>query len=54
MAVIIVKLVGLVSGLTAFGAYNGLKPKIGVWGALAASIALGVLVAVVLSAMLRA
>src|SRR3546814_8716101 len=32
LAVIIVKLFGLVGGLVAFGSYYWLKPKLGTWG----------------------
>lgn len=32
LAVIIVKLFGLVGGLVAFGSYHWLKPKLGTWG----------------------
>ena len=51
---IIVKLFGLVGGLVTFGAYFWLKPRIGVWGAVAAAVALGVISAISLAAALRA
>ncbi len=54
VAVIIVKLFGLVGGLVTIGAYYWLKPKLGTWGAVAASGVLGAVAAVGLSAMLRA
>jgi hypothetical protein len=53
VAVIIVKLFGLVGGLVTFGCYYGLKPKLGTWGAVAASGAIGVVVAIGLLAMIR-
>ena len=52
LAVIIVKLFGLVGGLVTFGSYYMLKPKIGTWGAVAASGAIGAVVAVGLLAMI--
>ena len=51
---ITVKLFDLMGGLVTFGAYYWLKPKLGTWGAVAASGVLGVVAAVGLSAMLRA
>lgn len=54
VAVIIVKLFGLVGGLVTIGAYYWFKPKLGTWGAVAASGVLGVVAAVGLLAMLRA
>ncbi len=53
LAVIIVKLFGLVGGLVTFGSYYMLKPKIGTWGAVAASGVIGAVVAVGLLAMIR-
>lgn len=53
LAVIIVKLFGLVGGLVTFGSYYMLKPKIGTWGAVAASGVIGTVVAVGLLAMTR-
>jgi hypothetical protein len=53
VAVIIVKLFGLVGGLVTFGSYYLLKPKIGTWGAVAASGVIGAVVAVGLLAMIR-
>ena len=53
LAVIIVKLFGLVGGLVAFGSYYWLKPKLGTWGAVAASCVIGVVVAIGLLAMIR-
>jgi hypothetical protein len=53
LAVIIVKLFGLVGGLVTFGSYYILKPKIGTWGAVAASGVIGTVVAVGLLAMIR-
>lgn len=54
VAVIIVKLFGLVGGLITIGAYYWLKPKLGTWGAAAASGMLGVVAAVGFLTMLRA
>lgn len=53
LAVIIVKLFGLVGGLVAFGSYYWLKPKLGTWGAVAASGVVGIVVAIGLSAIIR-
>ena len=53
LAVIIVKLFDLISGLVAFGSYYWLKPKLGTWGAVAASGVIGVVVAIGLLAMIR-
>jgi hypothetical protein len=53
VAVIIVKVFGLVGGLVALGCYYWLKPKLGSWGAAAAAIVVGVVAAVGLSAMIR-
>lgn len=53
VAVIIVKLFGLVGGLVTFGCYYWFKPKLGTWGAVAAAGVVGVVVAVGLSAMIR-
>lgn len=52
VGVLLAKLFGLVGCLVAIGAYYWLKPKLGAWGALAASGVLGV-IAVGLLAMLR-
>ena len=53
MAVIIVRLFGLVGGLVTFGCYYWLKPKLGTWGAVAASGFIGLVVAIGLIAMIR-
>ena len=53
LAVIIVKLFGLVGGLVTFGCYYWLKPKLGTWGAVAASGVIGTVVAIGLMAMIR-
>lgn len=53
MGVIIFKIFGIVGGLISLGGYYLLKPKIGTWGAVAASGVLGVVVAIGLSAMIR-
>lgn len=53
VAVIIVKVFGLVGGLVTFGCYYWLKPKLGTWGAVAASSVIGVVVAIGLMAMIR-
>ena len=53
LAVIIVRLFGLVGGLVSFGSYYWLKPKLGTWGAVAASGAIGIVVAISLLAMIR-
>lgn len=53
VAVIIVKLFGLVGGLVTFGCYYWLKPKLGTWGAVAVSGIIGVVVAIGLLAMIR-
>ncbi len=53
LAVIIVKLFGLVGGLVTLGSYYMCKPKIGIWGAVAASGVIGAVVAVGLLAMIR-
>ena len=53
VAVIIVKLFGLVGGLVTFGCYYWLKPKLGTWGAVAVSGFIGVVVAIGLMAMIR-
>ena len=50
VAVIIVKLFGLVGGLVTFGLYYWLTPKLGSLGALAASGVLGAVVAIGFSA----
>lgn len=53
VAVIIVKVFGLVGGLVTFGCYYWLKPKLGTWGAVAASGVIGVVVAIGLLAVIR-
>ena len=53
VAVIIVKLFGLVGGLVTFGCYYWLKPKLGTWGAVAASGIIGAVVAIGFLAMIR-
>lgn len=53
VAVIIVKVFGLVGGLVTFGCYYWFKPKLGIWGAVAASGVIGVVVAIGLMAMIR-
>lgn len=50
LTVIIVKLLGIAGGLAAAAAYYWLKPKLGKWGAIAVSSALGVIAAVGLNA----
>jgi hypothetical protein len=49
LGVILVKAIGLVGALTAIGCYNWLKPKLGTWGAIAASCVISTLVAIGLS-----
>lgn len=53
-AVVIVKLFGLVGGLVTFGVYYWLKPKLGIWGAVAVAGTVGIVTAIALAAMLRA
>jgi len=53
LAVIIVRLVGLVGGLVTIGSYYWLKPKMGTWGAVAVSGIIGVVVALAVFAMIR-
>jgi hypothetical protein len=53
VAVIIVKLFGLVGGLVTLGSYYWLKPKLGTWGSVGASGVIGIVVAVGLLAMIR-
>lgn len=53
VAVIIVKLVGLVGGLVTLGSYYWLKPRLGTWGAVAASGVIGAVVAICFLAMIR-
>ncbi|MFO1279336.1 MAG: hypothetical protein U1F04_07105 [Burkholderiaceae bacterium] len=53
VAVIIVKVFGLVGGLVTFGCYYWLKPKLGKLGAVAASGTIGVVVAIGLLAIIR-
>lgn len=52
-AVVIFKLFGVVGGLVTFGCYYWFKPKLGTWGAAAAAVVVGVVVAVGLTAMIR-
>ncbi len=54
VGVLIAKLFGLVGCLVTIGVYYWLKPKLGTWGAVAASGVLGVVTAIGLVAMLRA
>ena len=54
VAVVIVKVFGLVGGLVTIGGYYWLKPKLGTLGAVAASGVLGVVGANGFSAMIRA
>jgi len=54
VAGIIVKVFGLVGGLVTIGGYYWLKPKLGTWGAVAASGILGVVVATGFLAIIRA
>lgn len=53
VGIAIVKLFGLVGGLISVGSYFLLKPKIGVWGAVAAAIVIGIVVALGLAAIIR-
>lgn len=53
VALIIVKLFGLVGGLVTFGCYFWLKPKLGTWGAVAAAGAIGAVAALGLLAVIR-
>ena len=53
MAVIIVRLFGIVGGLVTFACYYWLKPKLGTFGAVAVSGVAGVAVAIGLLAMIR-
>jgi hypothetical protein len=53
VAVIIVKLFGLVGGLVTFGCYYWFKPKLGTWGAVAASGIIGAMAAIGFLAMIR-
>lgn len=53
VAAIIVKLFGLVGGLVSLGCYYWLKPKLGMWGGVAASGIIGVVVAIGFLAMIR-
>ena len=54
VAVVIVKLFGLLGGLATIGSYFWLKPKLGTWGAVAASSFIGIVMAIGFSAMIRA
>lgn len=53
VAVIIVKVFGLVGGLVTFGCFYWLKPKLGTWGAVILSGVIGIVVAIGLIAMIR-
>lgn len=53
VAIIIVKLFGLVGGLVTFGCYYWLKPKLGTLGAVAASAVIGAVVAIGLLVLIR-
>jgi hypothetical protein len=53
VAVIIVKLFGLVGGLFTLGCYYWLRPKLGKWCAVVASGVIGAVVAIGLLAMIR-
>ena len=53
LAIVIVKLFGVVGGLVAFGSYYWLKPKLGTGGAVAAAWVLGVVVALGFLALIR-
>ena len=53
VALIIVKLFGLVGGLVTLGCYYWLKPKLGTWGAVAASGVIGAVAAIGLLAIIR-
>jgi hypothetical protein len=53
LAVVIVKVFGLVGGLVSFGCYYWLKPKLGTWGAVAAAGGIGVVVAIGLMTVIR-
>lgn len=52
-AVIVFKVFGLAGGLVTFGCYYWLKPKLGTWGAVAASGVMGAVVAIGLVALIR-
>lgn len=54
IGVLLAKLFGLAGCLVTIGAYYWLKPKLGTWGAVVASGALGVVTIIGLGAMLRA
>jgi hypothetical protein len=53
VAIIIFKVFGVVGGLVSFGCYYGLKPRLGTWGAVAASGVIGMVVAIGLLAVIR-
>jgi hypothetical protein len=53
VAIIIVKVFGVVGGLISFGCYYWLKPKLGTWGAVAASGVIGMVVAIGFLALIR-
>lgn len=53
VAVIIVQVIGPVGGLVTLGSYYWLKPKLGTWGAVAASGVIGVVVVIGLMAVIR-
>jgi hypothetical protein len=52
-AIVIVKVFGFVGGLVSFGCYYWLKPKLGTWGAVAASGVIGVVAAISFLALIR-
>ena len=54
VAVVVVKLFGPVGGLVTIGGYYWLKPKLGTWGAVAASGILGIAVAIGFLAIIHA
>ena len=53
VTVIILKLFGVLGGLVTIGAYYWLRPKLGTWGAVAASGVLGAVVGIGFMAMIR-
>lgn len=52
-AVVIVKLFGLIGGLAAFGLFYWLKPKLGIWGAIAVAGIAGAALAIGLGILIR-